>query len=129
MGLLMSWHKAGILTIQGIRDEEHTIQMETAHLVPNPVMDQYLALIWTDGKKEKAVNWNSFHLDLCGYALLRDLLNWERFYFIYTQSTRFMTESADEETRKNYTELENTLEMIELELQSSQANLLLPGDE
>ncbi|MBR4538062.1 MAG: hypothetical protein IKO52_04375 [Clostridia bacterium] len=89
-------------------------------------MDRYLALRWTDGKKEKAVNWNSFHLDVCGYAMLRDLLNWERFYHIYTQSTRFMTESADDETRKNCTALENTLEMIELEPQSSQAELSFP---
>ena len=129
MGLLISWHKSGILTIQGKRDEDHKIQMETAHLVPNPVLERYLALKWTDGKKEKAVDWNSFHLDICGYAMLRDLLNWEQYYYIYTQSARFMTENADEETKKNYTELENTLEMIELELQASQAKLSFSDDE
>ena len=61
--------------------------------------------------------------------MLRDLLNWEQYYYIYTQSARFMTENADEETKKNYTELENTLEMIELELQASQAKLSFSDDE
>ena len=129
MGLLMSWHKAGILTIQGIRDEDRTIQMETAHLVPNPVLEHYVAAKCKEGKKEKAVAWNSLHLDLLGYAMLRDLLNWERFYFIYSQAAGLMAETADEETKKNYEELENTLEMIELELQSSQTKLSLPEDE
>ena len=61
--------------------------------------------------------------------MLRDLLNWEQYYYIYTQSARFMTANADEETKKNYTELENTLEMIELELQASQAKLSFSDDE
>ena len=129
MGLLMSWHKAGILTIQGVRDAEHTIQMETAQLIPNPVLEHYVAAKCKDGKKEKAVAWNSLHLDLLGYAMLRDLLNWERFYFIYSQAAGLMTETTDEETKKNYEELENTLEMIELELQSSQTKLSFPEDE
>ena len=49
--------------------------------------------------------------------------------YTYTQSARFMTENTGEETRKNYTELENTLEMIELELQASQTKLSFPDNE
>lgn len=129
MGLLLSWHKAGILTIQGKRDENGTIQMETAHLVPSPVLGHYVTLLVKNGKKEKAIDWDSFHLEMPGYALLRDLLKWERFYAVYVQSAQGINEETDEEIRKNFEALENTLELIEMELQSSQVQLSFPEDE
>ena len=78
MGLLISWHKAGILSIEGRRDAGHYIQMESARLVPSPAWN-YLTISVEDQQKEKAVPWNSFYLDMIDYKMLHDLLNWERF--------------------------------------------------
>ena len=123
MGLLISWHKAGILSIEGVRDAGHYIQMETARLVPSPLLANYLTICVEDKRKEKAVPWNSFCLDMIDYKMLHDLLNWERFNYIYHRVTEAPDELWDDKSRAEYDNLGETLELIEMELQSSQKKL------
>ena len=123
MGLLIAWHKAGILTIEGRRDAGHYIEMESARLVPNPLLGNYLAVKTADREKEKTVRWDSFSLDLIGYTALHDFLNWERFYYIFNQAANTPEEMWDEASRAEQKELGETMELIELELQSSQKKL------
>lgn len=44
MGLLMLWHKSGILSIKGERRENNLLDTATGHLQPNTDFGTYLAL-------------------------------------------------------------------------------------
>ena len=55
MGLLMLWHKSGILSIEGERGEENLLDAATVRFQPNTVFGTYLALCCNQAKKEEVI--------------------------------------------------------------------------
>ena len=86
-------------------------------------MAQLTQITHSHKQKEKAVPWNSFFMELIDYNMFHDLLNWERFNYIYHHVTEAPEELWDENSRAEYDNLGETLELIEMELQSSQRKL------
>lgn len=121
-GLLMEWHKAGILRIQGERDSEKLIIADTVTFKPNPFLIDYFHIVPAADKKKEAISCDDFLIILKDKALLDDLLKWERLYGVYINASTFI-ENADQETMNHYRELESSLEAIELELLSNQTRL------
>ena len=54
MGLLITWHKAGILRIEGTRSDGKHLDMDSVHLVLHPLLQKYMTLIWTKAGLEGA---------------------------------------------------------------------------
>lgn len=57
MGLLMLWHKSGILSIEGERGEDNLLDAATVRLQPNTIFGTYLALSCDQAKKKRSSNW------------------------------------------------------------------------
>ena len=121
-GLLIEWHKSGILMIQGERNNDKQITADTAKLVPSSLFCDWFQIEVLSNKKKKAIVLDDFLIKLADQSLLNDLLRWERLYCVYVNASKFI-ENADQETLNNYFELESSLEAIELEMLSNQTRL------
>ena len=121
-GLLIEWHKSGILMIQGERNNDKQITADTAKLVPSSLFCDWFQIEVLSNKKKKVIVLDDFLIKLADQSLLNDLLRWERLYCVYVNASKFI-ENADQETLNNYFELESSLEAIELEMLSNQTRL------
>ena len=122
MGLLMVWHKSGILQIEGERGEDKILKPDTVHLVPNPVLGNYFAFFSQD-KKEEAIQMDSLKLKLSD-QMLSNLLRWEYLYNGYLQMSVKYAEPENDAIRTAMDEFVEDLERIEMELQGSMEQLI-----
>lgn len=115
MGLLMLWHKSGILHIEGVRGEDKRLTPDSIHLTPNPVLHNYLSL-QTYGKKEETIQVDSLKLKLSDTMLI-DLIRWESLYNNYQHMAEKYGNSENKDILASLDELSDGLEQIEMELQ------------
>ncbi len=119
MGLLMVWHKSGILTIQGERGADRRLDAATVRLVPNPIFEKYLTLSCENAKKEETIQLDSLKIALQDSAILNDLLRWESLYNGYGLMCAKYGDTSEEQVRASLDELREGLDLIEMELQGS----------
>ena len=120
MGLLIAWHKAGILRIEGERDEAQKIIASTAHFSVNPALSSLFRLTHSESENKKAIHPDDLCLELKSASLLENLLRWEYIYNGYVTMSEKYKDTDSEATRNALAELASDLELIELEMQSSQ---------
>ena len=113
VGLLMEWHKSGIMCIEGERDENQMLRPDSVRFVPNPVLGEYF-MFASLNEKEKTTQLGSLRGALPD-NILSELLRWEGLYYKYGQSS---AEEDDEEKSK----LLEALEEVEMQSQG----VLLP---
>ena len=111
MGLLMEWHKSGIMRIEGERDENQTLIPSSVRFVPNPILVKYLIPY---GQNEKETDSRTDSLKgMLPDKMFSELLRWECLYNQY-QLTLKKEEIAEDDS--GYMD---ELEQVEMEIQSS----------
>ena len=116
MGLLMLWHKSGILRIEGQRGEDNLLEADTVYLQPSPIFQSYLILFGDQAKKEEAIQLDCLRLVLQDTAMLQQLLRWESLYNGNALMSAQYGNSDSEPTLAALNELRENLELIEMEL-------------
>ena len=120
MGLLIAWHKSGILRIEGQRDETKKIIESSAHFSVNPILSPFIRLTWSEGKNKKVIHTDDLCLELNSRSMLETLLRWEYIYNGYVTLIEKYKDTDSEANQKALAELASDLELIEMEMQSSQ---------
>ena len=116
MGLLMGWHKSGIMRMEGERGARKMLDRNSVRLVPNPALSN--CLLPVQGKKEEAIRLDSLRLQLPD-DICTDLLRWERLYCGYQQMKEKYGDSEDQNIQAGLDDLTESLEQIEMELQGN----------
>lgn len=124
MGLLMLWHKSGILSIEGERGEDNLLDAATVHLQPNTVFGTYLALSCDQAKKEEVIHLDNLNVVLQDKSILQNLLRWESLYNGYVLMSAKYGDSDSEPVLAALNELKENLELIEMELQGNTEKLI-----
>lgn len=119
MGLLMVWHKSGILHIEGERGEDNLLNPASVQFVLSPVFGKYMALSYAEAKKEETIQLDSLNIVLQDSAVLNDLLRWESLYNGYNLMSAKYNDTDKEQIKAALDELKENLELIEMELQGS----------
>lgn len=117
MGLLIMWHKSGILTLQGERGENNKIIASTAHLVPNPALQNYFSIM-LQGENKEAIPMDALIIKLRFNSVLDDLIRWENLYNGFHALAAQHRDSKDEHVLTTMNEIYANLTIIEMELQS-----------
>lgn len=120
MGLLIAWHKSGILRLEGQRDETKKIIESTAHFSVNPILSPFIRLTWTDGENKKVIHTDDLCLELSSRSMLETLLRWEYIYNGYVTLIEKYKDTDSEANQNALAELASDLELIEMEMQASQ---------
>lgn len=81
MGLLIDWHKTGVMMIQGTRDSHGRLDAKTMRLVPSPAFEQFL-YIGTVKSNEKGtlLSWDGLAMVPRNVDAMYVLLEWEQVY-------------------------------------------------
>lgn len=116
MGLLMGWHKSGIMRMEGERGARKMLDRNSVRLVPNPALSN--CLLPVQGKKEEAIRLDSLRLQLPD-DICTDLLRWESLYCGYQQMKEKYGDSEDQNIQAGLDDLTESLEQIEMELQGN----------
>lgn len=124
MGLLMLWHKSGILRIEGERGKDNLLDAATVRLRPNSIFQSYLALACDQSKKEEVIQPDNLFVLLRDDDILRNLLRWESLYNGYALMFAKYRDSDSESTLSALNELKENLELIEMELQGNTEKLI-----
>ena len=124
MGLLMLWHKSGILSIKGERGEDNLLDAATVRLQPNTVFGTYLALSCDQAKKEEVIQLDNLSVVLQDKSILQNLLRWESLYNGYVIMSKKYGDSDSEPVLTALSELKENLELIEMELQGNTEKLI-----
>lgn len=124
MGLLMLWHKSGILSIEGERGEDNLLDAATVRLQPNTVFGTYLALSCDQAKKEEVIHLDNLNVVLQDKSILQNLLRWESLYNGYVLMSAKYGDSDSEPVLAALNELKENLELIEMELQGNTEKLI-----
>lgn len=124
LGLLMLWHKSGVLRIEGQRGEDNLLIATTVHLCPNPVFQSYLALSCGQAKKEEVIQLDNLNIVLKNTYILQNLLRWESLYNGYALMSAKYRDSDSEPVVAALNELRENLELIEMELQGNTEKLV-----
>lgn len=123
MGLLMLWHKSGILSIEGERGEDNLLDAATVRLQPNAAFQTYMALSCDQAKKEEVIQLDNLSVVLQDKSILQNLLRWESLYNGYVLMSDKYGDSDREQTLNALNELRENLELIEMELQGDMDQL------
>ena len=124
MGLLMLWHKSGILSIKGERGEDNLLDAATVRLQPNAAFQAYLALACHQAKKEEVIQLDNLSVVLQDKSILQNLLRWESLYNGYVLMSAKYEDSDSEPVLTALSELKENLELIEMELQGNTEKLI-----
>lgn len=124
MGLLMLWHKSGILSIEGERGEDNLLDAATVRFQPNTVFGTYLALCCNQAKKEEVIQLDNLSVVLQDKSILQNLLRWESLYNGYVLMSKKYGDSDSEPTLAALNDLRENLELIEMELQGNTEKLI-----
>lgn len=110
LGLLMEWHKSGIMRIEGERDSEQMLIADSVQFVLNPVLGRCF-ISGSQDEKEKAIQMDSLKAMLPD-DMFSEFLRWEGLYYKYCQ---FLLKNPEDENSKF---LEG-LEKAEMQIQGS----------
>ena len=81
MGLLIDWHKMGVMTIQGTRDNAGRLESKTMRLVPSPAFEQFLHIgIVKHNEKGMLLSWDGMVMLPRNPDAMYVLLEWEQSY-------------------------------------------------
>lgn len=121
MGLLITCHKSGILSIQGERGERDILLMDSVRFVPNPLFQKYFSLVNQD-EKEETTQLGSLKFNI-PYDVPKkpfsNLLLWEKAYNEYQSLSIEFANTENKHIQAALDELKGTLEFMEMELQIS----------
>lgn len=119
MGLLMVWHKSGILRLVGTRDENGRLDPDAMQLLPNKAFQHYFSVLSGDGEVL-----SSFDLKLkLSEENLHSLLEWE---YLYNQCRLHMDQAFltnDLVAGFSSNKFVEELQRMEMQLQSSLEDL------
>lgn len=119
MGLLMVWHKSGILHMKGERGDDNLLDSTSVQFVLNPVFGKYMTLSCVEAKKEETIKLDSLNIALQDSNVLNDLLRWESLYNGYALMSAKYGDPDKEHIKTALDELRENLELIEMKLQGS----------
>lgn len=121
MGLLITCHKSGILSIQGERGERDILLMDSVRFVPNPLFQKYFSLVNQD-EKEETTQLGSLKFNI-PYDVptkpFSNLLLWEKAYNEYQSLSIEFANTENKHIKAVLDELKGNLELMEMELQIS----------
>lgn len=121
MGLLITCHKSGILSIQGERGERDILIMDSVRFVPNPLFEKYFSLVIQDSdKEEKTTQLGSLTFDIPYHIPTKpfsNLLLWEKAYNEYQSLSIEFANTENKHIKAVLDELKGNLELMEMELQ------------
>ncbi len=120
MGVLMVLTNSGILQITGERKADRMLDEDTVSISFNPVLSSYLSLEAKGGKRSL----EDVLLYVKSHFVFRDLLIWEKMNFLYASAVQSAKDHPSEAAQKAVKEIEDTKEMVELQLQKSQLSLV-----
>jgi len=120
MGVLMVLCNSDIIQIIGERGSNHLLKDDTVTVQFNPVLASYLELNYTTKSKQHALSLQDALINVKSYKVFGDLLKWEKMNFLYKSSLASAGAKPNEATKKVLTEILETKEKVELELQKSQ---------
>lgn len=119
MGLLITCHKSGILSIQGERGERDILLMDSVRFVPNPLFQKYFSLVNQD-EKEETTQLGSLTFDIPYHIPTKpfsNLLLWEKAYNEYQSLSIEFANTENKHIKAVLDELKGNLELMEMELQ------------
>ena len=119
MGLLMVWHKSGILHMKGARGDDNLLDSTSVKFALNPVFGKYMTLSCVEARKEETIQLDSLNIALQDSNVLNDLLRWESLYNGYALMSAKYGDTDKEHIKAAPDELRENLERIEMELQGS----------
>lgn len=123
MGLLITWHKAGILRIEGTRSDGDHLDIDSVRFVLHPILKKYMALSSINEKKEEIITLDDLSIVMHDFPDLKDLIRWESLYNSYALLSARYRDSDSEHLLSILNELRDRLELIEMEMQSSTERL------
>ena len=119
MGLMIMLIKTKIVSINGEREESGMINADTAEFVINPFITNFF-----DAKSDKTeLSANTLLYYLKNENILSDILKWERINHRYEKCAAVICDTSDKELINILEELREQKEVVELELQHSNALL------
>ena len=119
MGLMIMLIKTKIVSINGAREENGMINADTAEFVINPFITNFF-----DSKTDKSNSYaNTILYYLKNENILSDILKWERINHRYEKCAAEICDTSDKELINILEELREQKEVVELELQHSNALL------
>ena len=119
MGLMIMLIKTKIVSIYGEREENGMINADTVSFVINPFITNFF-----EAKTDKAnLSANTILYYLKNENILSDILKWERINHRYEKCAAEICDTSDKEFFNILEELKEQKEVIELELQHSNAAL------
>ena len=119
MGLMIMLIKTKIVSINGEREESGMINADTAEFVINPFITNFF-----DAKSDKTeLSANTLLYYLKNENILSDILKWERINHRYEKCAAETRDTSDKELINILEELREQKEVVELELQHSNALL------
>lgn len=107
---------SGVLKITGERGADRMLNEDTVSISFNPVLSTCLA-IEEKGSKHKL---EDVLLFVKSHHIFKDLLTWEKMNFLYASAVLSAEGHPSEAAQAVVKEIEDTKEMVELELQKSQ---------
>ena len=119
MGLMIMLIKTKIVSINGEREENGMINADTAQFVINPFITNFFGA--KAGKTDLSANTILYYLK--NENILSDILKWERINHRYEKCAAEICDTSDKELINILEELKEQKEVIELELQHSNALL------
>ncbi len=121
MGVLMVLCNSGILRITGERGEDALLEEDTVSLQFNPVLGQHLTVrLNAAGKGNQGASLDEILITLKNHQMFRELLRWEQMCYRVQKSKQEYSETPNEAARAAFSELTETREKIEMEMQRSQ---------
>ena len=123
MGVLMVLLGANVLQIDGERNEDGTLDYDKAKIKFNPILMPFIEILCPSGNGEKKISLEDAILNVKDKQIFEDLLRWEKVNRNYQSMVTKYKDDKSEAIQSALSEMLETKEKIELELQSS--NVLL----
>ena len=121
MGVLMVLTNSGVIKITGERGADHMLKEDTVSVSFNPVLSSYLEI---EGKGSR-LSLQDALLHVRSQCIFQDLLAWEKMNFLYASAVQSAKDQPSEAAQEAVKEIENTKDLVELELQKSQVLLAI----
>ena len=119
MVVLMVLTNSGVLKITGERGADHMLKEDTVSVCFNPVLSSYLEIRGGDNN----LRLQDALLYVRSQRVFKDLLTWEKMDFLYKSANQTAEAHPSEAAQAAVKEIENTKDLVELELQKSQVLL------
>ena len=126
--LLMTWHKSGLLRVEGHREENSLISAENAQLKLHPVLSMYFQLLNDTDQTHNPIHLKDCRINIIDAEVLELFLEWEKNYY----TSKLMREKYGNDNRPivqdKLQEMEVMQEFVEMEMQANTMPLSLFRD-